>query len=216
MKRHGPVLLAFVLSVTLGVSPNAEQKKYHGPDGKLRVALAKQPFSPNGLSKGPATMAEGGIQKILADLGATDSSRRSAPDRRGRHRVRRVEAAGHGARSLRGHRDEERARRLLHRWTAGDVPVDARAGCRATTIGVDARADQDRHAVARRASRLQHSGDDAQRIARRHAGRSGHRARAAGHAARRQARSAASGSSRRDGRCTARPIRSSSTCSTTR
>ncbi len=71
MKRHGPVLLAFVLSVTLGVSPNAEQKKYQGPDGKLRVALAKQPFSPNGLSKGPATMADGGIQKILADLGAT-------------------------------------------------------------------------------------------------------------------------------------------------
>ena len=71
MKRHGPVLLAFVLSVTLGVSPNAEQKKYHGSDGKLRVALARQPFSPNGLSKGPATMADGGIQKILADLGAT-------------------------------------------------------------------------------------------------------------------------------------------------
>ena len=71
MKRHGPVLLAFVLSVTLGVSPDAEQKKYQGPDGKLRVALAKQPFSPNGLSKGPATMADGGIQKILADLGAT-------------------------------------------------------------------------------------------------------------------------------------------------
>ena len=71
MKRHGPVLLALVLSVTLGVSPNAEQKKYQGPDGKLRVALAKQPFSPNGLSKGPATMADGGIQKILADLGAT-------------------------------------------------------------------------------------------------------------------------------------------------
>jgi arginase len=71
MKRHGPVLLALVLSVTLGVSPNAEQKKYQGSDGKLRVALAKQPFSPNGLSKGPATMADGGIQKILADLGAT-------------------------------------------------------------------------------------------------------------------------------------------------
>lgn len=46
-------------------------QKYVGPDGKLRVALAKQPFSPNGLSKGPSTMAEGGIQKILSDLHAT-------------------------------------------------------------------------------------------------------------------------------------------------
>ncbi len=36
----------------------------------LRVALAKQPFSPTGLSKGPTTMAEGGVQKILAGLGA--------------------------------------------------------------------------------------------------------------------------------------------------
>jgi arginase family enzyme len=35
----------------------------------VRVALAKQPFSPTGLSKGPATMAEGGIQKMLAAMG---------------------------------------------------------------------------------------------------------------------------------------------------
>jgi arginase len=71
MKRPGPVLLALVLSVAFDVSPNAAQKKYQGADGKLRVALAKQPFSPNGVSKGPATMADGGIQKILSDLGAT-------------------------------------------------------------------------------------------------------------------------------------------------
>ncbi len=41
------------------------------PDGKLRVALTKQPLGPNGPSKGPATMADGGIQKQLAELGAT-------------------------------------------------------------------------------------------------------------------------------------------------
>jgi arginase len=44
--------------------------RYTSADGRIRVALARQPFSPNGISKGPATMAEGGIQKILADLGA--------------------------------------------------------------------------------------------------------------------------------------------------
>ena len=68
MKRHGPILLA--LAIAFAVVPLAAQKKYQAADGKLRVALSKQPFSPNGLSKGPTTMAEGGIQKILADLGA--------------------------------------------------------------------------------------------------------------------------------------------------
>jgi arginase len=45
-------------------------QKYVAPGGRVRVALAKQPFLPNGVSKGPATMAEGGIQQILAELGA--------------------------------------------------------------------------------------------------------------------------------------------------
>ena len=45
-------------------------QKDTAPGGRLRVALAKQPFSPTGLSKGPATMADGGVQKILAGLGA--------------------------------------------------------------------------------------------------------------------------------------------------
>ena len=53
------------------VTPSGEQgKKYSTPQGKVRVALAKQPFSPNGLSKGPSTMADGGIQKMLAELNA--------------------------------------------------------------------------------------------------------------------------------------------------
>jgi len=51
-------------------APGYAQARYVAADGKLRVALSKQPFSPTGISKGPATMAEGGIQEILAKLGA--------------------------------------------------------------------------------------------------------------------------------------------------
>jgi arginase len=53
----------------LAAAPSAQ--RYTGPDGKLRVALAQQPFSPNGTSPGPKTMANGGIQQQLATLGAT-------------------------------------------------------------------------------------------------------------------------------------------------
>ena len=54
---------ALVLVVALAAAPLAAQQP-------LRVALARQPFSPNGTSRGPATMADGGIQRILADMGA--------------------------------------------------------------------------------------------------------------------------------------------------
>ena len=64
-------LAAVALVLVCALTPVAAQRKYAGADGKIRVALAKQPLSPTGPSKGPATMAEGGIQKILADLGAT-------------------------------------------------------------------------------------------------------------------------------------------------
>jgi arginase len=67
MKRLAWTILALALALA---APSA-QTKYTGADGKLRVALAKQPLSPTGPSKGPTTMAEGGIQKILTDLGAT-------------------------------------------------------------------------------------------------------------------------------------------------
>ena len=60
-------LLVFLL--VLPASAYA-QGKYTAADGKLRVALSKQPFSPTGISKGPTTMAEGGIQEILSKLGA--------------------------------------------------------------------------------------------------------------------------------------------------
>jgi arginase len=49
----------------------AQQPRYTAADGKLRVALSKQPFSPNGTSPGPNRMATGGIQDALAKLGAT-------------------------------------------------------------------------------------------------------------------------------------------------
>lgn len=61
-------LAALVLAIV--VAPTRAQQKYVDASGKLRVALAKQPLSPNGRSKGPATMAEGGIQAILEGMGA--------------------------------------------------------------------------------------------------------------------------------------------------
>jgi arginase len=57
--------------VLFGVTAPGAQQKYVDAAGHVRVALAKQPLSPNGPSKGPATMADGGIQQILAGLGAT-------------------------------------------------------------------------------------------------------------------------------------------------
>ncbi len=52
-------------------SPAAAKRRYTGADGKVRVALSQQPFSPNATVPGPRTMAEGGIQQQLAALGAT-------------------------------------------------------------------------------------------------------------------------------------------------
>ena len=66
MKHRVLVFAAMMIAFPL---PGLAQK-YTGPDGRLRIALAKQPFSPNGTSRGPTTMAEGGIQDILASLGA--------------------------------------------------------------------------------------------------------------------------------------------------
>ena len=53
------------------LSSPALAQRYAARDGTLRVALARQPFSPNGTSVGPRTMAEGGVQQILTHLGAT-------------------------------------------------------------------------------------------------------------------------------------------------
>jgi arginase len=64
------IVLAFAAALLVTAHTGA-QTRYTAADGKLRVALAQQPLGPNGPSKGPDTMATGGIQKILAGLGAT-------------------------------------------------------------------------------------------------------------------------------------------------
>ena len=66
MRRMIAALLAAVL-----LAPSLIQaQRYTGTDGRLRVALSKQPFSPNGTSVGPNTMANGGIQQVLSGMGA--------------------------------------------------------------------------------------------------------------------------------------------------
>src|SRR5512132_2343953 len=64
MRRLIVVALA---TLVLGPSPMHAQR-YSGSDGRLRVALVKQPFSPTGTSVGPNTMANGGIQQVLAKM----------------------------------------------------------------------------------------------------------------------------------------------------
>src|SRR5688572_5786029 len=63
--------VAILFVIALLCPHPASAQRYTAPDGRLRIALVKQPFSPTGLSTGPTTMAEGGIQEILAGLGAT-------------------------------------------------------------------------------------------------------------------------------------------------
>jgi hypothetical protein len=63
------ITASLVVGCLLGASAGGQ--RYAAADGKLRVALAQQPFSPNGTSPGPKTMANGGIPQQLAALGAT-------------------------------------------------------------------------------------------------------------------------------------------------
>jgi arginase len=60
----------FFIGALLG-NEGLQGQRYTAPDGRLRVALVKQPFSPTGLSAGPTTMTEGGIQRLLGEIGAT-------------------------------------------------------------------------------------------------------------------------------------------------
>ena len=62
-------IVILLLAATSAVA--GAQARYTGPEGRLRVSLAQQPFSPNGTSRGPATMANGGIRDTLARLNAT-------------------------------------------------------------------------------------------------------------------------------------------------
>ena len=71
-------MLRAAVLVAVAVSTAPAQAKYTGADGRLRVALAQQPFSPNGTSRGPATMAGGGIRDTLARLNAVVRSGEAA------------------------------------------------------------------------------------------------------------------------------------------
>jgi arginase len=63
--------LIFAALGALLVGPSLlHAQRYTGSDGRLRVALVKQPFSPTGTSAGPNTMANGGIQQVLSSMGA--------------------------------------------------------------------------------------------------------------------------------------------------
>jgi arginase len=65
--RAAGILFTLIVS---GVWSPAPAQRYSDADGRLRVALSQQPFSPNGRSAGPATMANGGIQDSLVRWGA--------------------------------------------------------------------------------------------------------------------------------------------------
>ena len=65
--RHVAIVAALV---AVAVPTQGVAQRYSGGDGRVRVALTQQPLSPNGRSNGPRTMAEGGVQKLLADMGA--------------------------------------------------------------------------------------------------------------------------------------------------
>ena len=58
------------IAILVLVPPITHAQRYPGADGRLRVALVKQAFSPNGTSTGPNTMANGGIQQVLIGMGA--------------------------------------------------------------------------------------------------------------------------------------------------
>lgn len=71
--RWTMAFLAAVASTTAGA-----QARYTTADGRIRVALAEQPYSPTGTSRGPATMASGGIRDTLARLRAVVRSAEAA------------------------------------------------------------------------------------------------------------------------------------------
>jgi len=71
MRRTPKVFVLLALIAAPFVVSGVSAQKYTGGDGRVRVALAKQPFSPNGTSPGPNTMANGGVQDQLAKMGVT-------------------------------------------------------------------------------------------------------------------------------------------------
>ena len=64
------VAAVVALAAALLSTSAAEAQRYADGEGRLRIALSKQPYLPNGVSSGPTTMAEGGIQSTLASMRA--------------------------------------------------------------------------------------------------------------------------------------------------
>lgn len=71
MTQSSGLQAAAQIAALLALPVLVHAQRYSTADGVLRVALAQQPFAPNGTSVGPRTMAEGGVQKLLAEMGAT-------------------------------------------------------------------------------------------------------------------------------------------------
>ena len=65
------ITTALALIALCASAHTATAQRYTDSSGHIRVALVKQPFLPNGISVGPTTMADGGIQAILTRAGAT-------------------------------------------------------------------------------------------------------------------------------------------------
>jgi arginase len=70
MHTNPRLLIGAAIAGAVVAAVHGQQPRYVDPSGAVRVALSKQPLSPNGPSKGPTTMAEGGIQPMLAAMGA--------------------------------------------------------------------------------------------------------------------------------------------------
>jgi arginase len=64
-------LVGTLVVALLTPAASAPAQRYMDATGGVRVALARQPLSPNGRSNGPKTMSDGGIQDILRGMGAT-------------------------------------------------------------------------------------------------------------------------------------------------
>jgi len=62
-------LIASALAIILFSPALVLAQRYTDSDGRLRVPFAKQPFSA-GISAGPNTIANGGIQQVLVGIGA--------------------------------------------------------------------------------------------------------------------------------------------------
>lgn len=144
---------------------------------RVGTALSRRQWESARLALPAAALAERAVDRPSHDgLGGHPGSpradgrarprHRGRADRRGGDRVWRMEAPRHVARALRRYRLAERARRVLHRRSARHLSVDAGAGGRAPALRPDRRPELDRHALAGRASGLQHAGDHAERLAR--------------------------------------------------